>query len=243
MNNVAMLISTYDKSEDLWRPLESTFLKYWDDINLPIYLSTNHKSFKSQIFQSLKIGDELTWSDNLIKSLNVIREKYVLLTFDDLFLINKVDNVFFESLVNRAIKNNFNYLQFYRSISHGRRLDNMIFKKARCTRYKNSTIWSFWKKDVLLALLKKEENAWEFERNGNIRAYRYTDFYSTRINSIPFVNGIVKGRWNPLVKNKLKHMGLSISENRPTLTWYYTLYYKFRDMQFDFLTYLIHKIY
>ena len=243
MNNIALLISTYDNSEDLWIPLEQTYLKYWKDIELPIYLTTNHMEFESKLFNSLKIGAELSWSDNLIKSLNKIKQEYVLLTFDDLFLISKVDNQCVEQLMTRAIQSKFNYLQFYRSISKGRRLDDLIFKKFDKTRYKNSTIWSFWKKDVLLELLQKDENAWEFETNGNIRSYKYKDFYSTRRNSIPFVNGIVKGIWNPLAKNKLKRLGLSISNNRPTLGFFDTLIYKIRDLQFDFLTYMIHKIY
>ena len=243
MNNIALLISTYDNSEDLWGPLEQTYLKYWNDIDFPIYLSTNHKVFDSQLFNSLTIGDELSWSDNLIKSLNKINQEYVLLTFDDLFLTAKVDNQFIQQLMKRAIQRKFNYLQFYRSISKGKRLDNLIFKKSNYTRYKNSAIWSFWKKNILLELLEKEENAWEFERNGNIRSHKYKDFYSTRSNVIPFVNGIVKGIWNPLAKNKLKRLGFSISDNRLTLGFLNTFKYKMRDLQFDFLTYLIHKIY
>jgi hypothetical protein len=199
--------------------------------------------FESKLFDSLKIGDELSWSDNLIKSLNKIKQEYVLLTFDDLFLTAKVDNQFIEQLMIRAIQSKFNYLQFYRSISKGRRQDDLIFKKFNKTRYKNSTIWSFWKKDVLLDLLQKDENAWEFETNGNLRSYKYKDFYSTRRNAIPFVNGIVKGIWNPLAKNKLKRLGFSISENRSTLGFLNTFKYKIRDLQFDFLTYMIHKIY
>ena len=140
MNNVALLISTYDNSEDLWRLLEETYIQYWSDIDFPIYLTTNHMEFESKLFNSLKIGDELSWSDNLIKSLNKINQEYVLLTFVDLFLTAKVDNQFIEKLMRRAIQNQFNYLQFYRSISKGERLDNLIFKKSNHTRYKNSAI-------------------------------------------------------------------------------------------------------
>ena len=243
MNNIALLISTYDHSEDLWSPLEQTYLKYWKDIELPIYLTTNHMEFESKLFNSLKIGDELSWSDNLIKSLNKIKQEYVLLTFDDLFLTNNVDNQFINQLMTRAIESKFNYLQFYRSISKGRRMDDFIFKKLNKTRYKNSTIWSFWNKDILIELLQKDENAWEFETNGNIRSYKYKDFYSTRRNVIPFVNGIVKGIWNPLAKNKLKRLGFSISDNRSTLGFFDTFKYKMCDLQFDCLTYLIHKVY
>ena len=51
MNNVALLISTHDKSDDLWSPLEKTYLRYWNDISFPIYLTTNQKVFDSASFQ------------------------------------------------------------------------------------------------------------------------------------------------------------------------------------------------
>ena len=166
-----------------------------------------------------------------------------LLTFDDLFLTDSVDNQLIEQLMSRAISSRFNYLQFYRSTSKGRRVDNLIFKKSNVTRYKNSTIWSFWQKDVLLELLQKNENAWQFERDGNLRSHQYEGFYSTRANVIPFVNGIVKGVWNPLAKKKLNRLGFFISSDRIPLGWFSTIKYKFRDLQFDFLAYIIHKIY
>ncbi|MDA0758574.1 MAG: hypothetical protein O3C01_07945, partial [Bacteroidetes bacterium] len=138
MNNVAVLISTYDDAEDLWTPLEQTFQKFWKNIKLPIYLTTNYKKFESKLFTSLQIGEELSWSDNLIKSLNKVDQEYVLLTFDDLFLTANVDNQLIEQLMKRSIESKFNYLQFYRSISRGKRVDNLIFKKSNHTKYKNS---------------------------------------------------------------------------------------------------------
>jgi|TARA_B110000444_G_C18755759_1_gene555040 hypothetical protein len=243
MNNIALLISTFDNSEDLWSPLEQTYLKFWDDINIPIYLCNNHKRFNGVLFESLLIGDEISWSDNLIKCLNKINQEYVLLTFDDLFLIKKVDNAILEKMMAYSIENKFNYLQFYRSISNGKRISNHLFKKFNQTKYKNSTIWSFWKKDVLLKLLVKEESAWEFERKGNVRSFQLNDFYSTRENIIPFVNGVVRGVWNPLARNKLKLLGISISDNRAIMGKIKTFFYKLRDLQFDLVAFLIHKIY
>ena len=103
MNNIALLISTYDKSDDLWLPLEKTYLRYWSDINFPIYLTTNQKVFDSQLFNSLKIGNEISWSDNIIKSLRKIDEEYVLLTFDDLFLTARVNNHLIKNIVRHLV--------------------------------------------------------------------------------------------------------------------------------------------
>ena len=75
--NTALIISSYDGSEDLWNTLEQTYKKFWNDIELPIFLSTNHKNFSSNLFNTIKIGKEISWSDNLIKTLNQINQKDV----------------------------------------------------------------------------------------------------------------------------------------------------------------------
>ena len=243
MNNVALIISTYDDSEDLWYPLEQTYQRHWKDIECPIYLCTNHKQFKSNLFHSLQIGTEISWSDNLQKSLKKITQDYVLLTFDDLFLTGTVDNSEIKKLMKYVIENDLNYLQFYRSISSGKRVDNKIFKKSNTAKYKNSTIWSFWKKKVLLELLDKHESSWEFEIIGNKRSFPLDNFYSTRSNIIPFMNGVIKGRWEPIYKKRLLKSGIKINDERESLTTLQSVLYHFRDIQFDFLTYLIHKIY
>ena len=243
MDNTALVISTHDRSEDLWRPLEMTYKKFWSNIKYPIYLTTNIKSYNSDLFHSLKIGDEVSWSDNLIKSLNKIDNKYIILTFDDLFLTGEVNNYQIDELVDYAIKNDFNYLQFYRSISRGRRINSKLFKKNLSTVYRNSTIWSFWKKEILIDLLERKEDAWQFETIGNRRSSKYADFYSTRSNIIPFKNGVIKGRWDPLVKNKLKNMNIECSESRANLTFLETVNHRFLDLQFDILTSIIHFLY
>jgi len=243
MKDVALIISTYDDSEDLWSPLEQTFQRHWKDIEFPIYLCTNHKRFKSNLFNSLQIGTEISWSDNLQKSLKKIKQDYVLLTFDDLFLTQKVDNSKIKQLMNYTIENDLNYLQFYRSISFGKRVDKQIFKKSNTTKYKNSTIWSFWKKEILLELLDKNESSWEFEIIGNRRSFQIDHFYSTRSNIIPFMNGVIKGKWEPIYKKRLVNSGIKINDKRESLTTLQSVFYHFRDFWFDFLTYLIHKIY
>ena len=96
---------------------------------------------------------------------------------------------------------------------------------------------------MLLELLNKNETAWEFEIEGNKRASELDDFYSTRTNIIPFVNGIIRGKWDPLVKRKLLGEGVQINKERESLTLLPAMVYHVRDFQFDCLTSIIHKIY
>ena len=96
---------------------------------------------------------------------------------------------------------------------------------------------------MLIELLEKKESAWEFEINGNKRAANIGGFYSTRHNVIPFINGVIKGKWNPLAKRKLLAKGIKVDGKRKSLSVFQTILYELRDFQFDCLTYIIHKVY
>ena len=243
VKNIAIMISTFDGAKDLWKPLEETYKKFWADCSFPIYLTTNYESPPLDFFLPLTIGKEMSWSDNLIKSLMKIEQEYVLLTFDDLFLVDKVDNQRVKRLMNIAIDREYNYLQFYRSISGGKSIGEGLFKKSNKAKYKNSTIWSFWKKEVLIDLLKEDENAWEFEIKGNVRSVELDGFYSTKTNIIPFVNGVIKGVWNPAAKNKIKNLGIELCDIRKSLSFIESIKYQIRYFQFNVYTYLVHLIY
>ena len=241
--NIAIIISTFDGAKDLWRPLEATYKKFWADCSFPIYLTTNYESPLFDLFLPLSVGHEKSWSDNLIKSLIKIDQEYVLLTFDDLFLVDKIDNQRIKLLMDVAVDGDYNYLQFYRSISRGKSIGVELFRKAKNSNYKNSTIWSFWKKEVLISLLQEDENAWEFEVKGNARSSDIDGFYSTKSNVIPFVNGVIKGFWNPVAKNKIKNLGIELCANRNSLSFFESIKYQIRDFQFNVYAYIIHLIY
>ena len=243
VKNIAVIISTFDGAKDLWRPLEDTYKKFWADCSFPIYLTTNYESPLFDSFLPLAVGQEISWSDNLIKSLMKIEQEYVLLTFDDLFLVDKIDHHRIKRLMNVAIDRDYNYLQFYRSISEGKSIGGGLFRKAKNAKYKNSTIWSFWKKEVLISLLQEDENAWEFEVKGNERSADIDGFYSTKSNIIPFVNGVIIGLWNPVAKSKIKNLGIELCANRKSLSFFESIKYQIRDFQFNIYTYIIHLIY
>jgi len=224
--NISILISTYDGAEDLWVPLEESYIKNWHDCECPIYLSTNHKVFEGKLFNSLAIGNEESWSDNIIKSLKKIPSEYVLLTFDDLFLNRSVDNSHFKSACEWGIKNNVNYLQMVKSISSKREYDNGFLVKVEGSEYRNGTVFSLWKKEFLLSVLNKSENAWQFETLGNERCATVPLFYSTAEECFSYLNGVVKGKWNPLIKNKLLKEGYEIDEKRGSFSSFELIKYQ-----------------
>ena len=209
-NNVALLISSYDGAQDLWEPLEKTYIKFWGDIPLKVYLITNTKNYSSKLFNVIQVGKEKSWSDSILKALSLIPEKRIILTFDDLFLYKKIETEKVIKCIKYSIQNNINYLQLFPSTSiydldkHGYRI------KRKNTQYRNATVWSLWQTHILLELLDEHESAWEFERNGNERSRKFQDFFSTDKNLIPYLNGVIKGKWDPKVVKVLRSLNINI---------------------------------
>jgi hypothetical protein len=239
-NNVAIVISSFDGYEDLWKPLEQTYRLFWSDCPYKCYVTTNFKKPKFDFFNYISVGEDKSWSDMLIKSIDSIEEEYILLTFDDLFLYKNINTKDVEKYINYIIKNDINYFQLYSSISENTFVTDNIVSKNKNSKYRNATVWSLWKKEVLLDLLEESENAWEFEDKGSLRSNKYDKFYCVSMPVIPYLNGVVKGKWVPSVVRKLEKEGIDLNiEDRDIMTNAEFFIYKCKYFLYDAYKYLL----
>jgi hypothetical protein len=209
---LAILISTFDKASDLWRPLQETYERFWPDNPYRVYLATNELDPNLPQITALRIGAETCWSDNVLRCLARIDEPYVLLTFEDLFLVGRVDTKRIERLLALALDRGMSYLGLHPSPRPTEPFDGDVGRLSERSLYRASTVWSLWKKEVLLDLLRPTESAWQFERNATLRSAADPAFYRVYVGPIPHVNGVVKGLWVPSVLDALLSMGCSIDE-------------------------------
>lgn len=207
-NNVAILISSYDGFSELWHPLEESYNKYWPDNPYTVYIATNHLSPDLKTFKVLKIGNEKSWSDNIIKCLDRIEEDYVILSHVDLFLCKKIDTDLVRHFVNETIKNNWDYLRLHPSPKPEEIVSDKIGRILPDSRYRASTVFPIFKKSTFLDLLDENESAWQFEINASIRSNKYPNFYSSRVPVTPYLNAIVKGKWVRSAYYTLKKEGM-----------------------------------
>lgn len=210
--NIAILICTHDKSKSLWRSLEQSYSKFWPDCKYNIYLSTNHENPGKSKFIPLLVGDEISWSDNILKSLDKINEDWILMTFDDVYWRCKVDAKKIDGLIQRCIDENWNYLRLHNSPKGDYYHDNQVSMISRRARYRTSTANAIFKKDVLRNLLNANENAWDFERNGSKRSCVYDKFYVVNDVTIPYYNLIVKGKMELFAKSNIEKQGIDLTD-------------------------------
>jgi hypothetical protein len=211
MNNLSILIPSCDNFKDTWKPFFHLFNKYWDDNPYDIYLTTDKEKFRLDDINivSTQINPEnkpISWSLSVIKSLNRIPTKYVLLIFDDFFFTKKVNT----SIVNNALQfissNNdvgsINLSALGPKDCYSEVYDDYFLLVKQLSKYKTSCRPAIWEKEYLLNLLSESENAWEFEIYGTIRSFSHNKlhFRIDMIENDPIKifdgTGIVKGRWH-----------------------------------------------
>jgi len=173
------------------------------------------------------VGEDISWSHNLLRGLQELKNDYILVLLEDLFLNNKISNNYFNQISNWIDENNPNYLRL--CISHKPNyFDDLIGEIPQVTPYKTSIMPCIWKKSILKDLLKKGESAWDFEIKGSRRAYKYDGFYAVYNDFLSYENGIIKGKWRKSVVNN-NNYGLHIKDlARPVMTFREEYVYLFR---------------
>lgn len=82
----AVLVSSCDASSDLWPVFFHFLFHYWTDVPVPVYLETNYKTYDDPRVRCIRVGDDLSWSDSLARTLDQMPCDYVFLLLEDFLL-------------------------------------------------------------------------------------------------------------------------------------------------------------
>ena len=212
MKDLSILVSTYDGNSSLWRPLEKSFDLYWNSCNFPLYITSNFKEYESKTFNFLKVGDEISWSDNILKCLNQIDSKYVMFCFDDCFWKKEIDNDLFNSLVQECVDRNWEYLRLHPTPRSRNIIDEKFSRIEPGSKYRASLLFAIFRKDVLIKLLQKEETAWDFEKKGSVRSDKFDSFYQINFDLFPYYNLLIKSELEPFAMQRILKQGIDLSD-------------------------------
>lgn len=194
-SNIAVVVVSCDNYSDLWHPFFTLFRRYWPNCPYQVYLVSNFIEIDEEGVVALPVGEDISWSDNLIKALNLIDEEYVFMIIDDLLFVNHVKSEQIHELFEWIREEEPNYVRLNPFPKPDKPYNDFAGIVSPGTLYRTSTVMSVWKKTTLLDLLKPGENAWEFEVYGTLRSDKYDKFYSTWQALIPFINSVIKGKW------------------------------------------------
>lgn len=206
----AVVIVSCDKYSDLWIPFFKLFWRFWPHCPFNVYLLSNTLRITVPGVQNLFSGDDLSWSSSLRKGIIQLKEEYILLFLDDLFLCDFVKTNKVIEIFDWVSKTCPNYVRMNPSQKSDKPYNEFVGLVSPGTMYRTSTVLSLWRRDVLLNLLRDDESAWGFEIYGSIRSDCYDGFYSTYENFFPVINGVIKGKWQQSAVQKLESLGVDI---------------------------------
>ena len=211
--DIAIIILSCDKFKVTWKPCFDHLFNSWPNCPYNVYLLNNLTPSKDERVKDLLVGEDLNWSDTLKKGLLKIKEKRVFFIFDDSF-ITSFDLEEVKLIFKITIENDMDSVALRKRVfDKGKAFNEKIYKINPSAKYRNSLFLNIIKKSLLLTLLKSGENAWQFEKDGNIRSKGF-DFYSVyNTNLVNYKHGIVKGKWLPKTYSYLKNKGYLLREN------------------------------
>lgn len=192
----AIVCVSCDKFSSLWSIFFERFEKYWGGPNLKKYIVTNYKDSNNIDWQSINVGPDLSWSSNLIKALQEIKEENIIFLLEDAPLKDFISNEEITNVLFYFQEIEMNYLNLKSTpLPSSKYQTKTGFRKIpKDMPYRTSFAPSIWKKDVLINLLDENESAWEFEIKGSVRSMCYEKFYVTTRPLMKMLHIIIKGK-------------------------------------------------
>lgn len=165
---ITMLILSCNKFSDLWDGHVQQLEKYWPNRNIETYIVTDKKSEKK--YSNVKVfsaGDDVEWSDRLLKALEMICTEYVFITLDDYFLIKPVSNEKMCNILDMMQKHDLDYVRLFKRPTKATKDPLPGYSKAfriDCSlKYSVNLYSGIWKTDFMKNCVAEPLNPWEFE--------------------------------------------------------------------------------
>ena len=117
------------------------------------------KKLPNNNFIGINVGDDISWSDNLLHALNILKKKYcyVLLLFDDGFITSVNANNIVKFL-NEFINICGNSLTYINQPKHTKNYNEDFGEIESTSRYRTTATFCVWRIDLLMEILKKGES-------------------------------------------------------------------------------------
>jgi len=200
--SVAFVVVSCDRYADLWDPFFHCLDKYWSDCPYSVYLVTNHKDYDRPGVTVIKVGDDRSYSDNLRTAVSQLKESWVILWLEDVFISQPVDTRGLQIIIEAAQSINVGYLKLSADLplSYEGGTPQGIGPIPKGVRYRSAVGLSLYHVETLKRLLIPNATAWELDTSTisnelDIPFYALTG-QAARRPPIVWVNGVIKGRWN-----------------------------------------------
>jgi len=223
-NEMAILVCSCDKYEDVWNPMFEMFYKFWNDCAYQVYLLTNNKVYEHDRVITISTGDDVSWSKSFRKALETIKEEYVLIIMEDYILKSKVRNSDFETALSYMKDNKVDYFRIFPAprptIKCGTCGDFNIGIIEKNAPYRVSLQAAVWNREYALSIIDDKDSAWQFEYLGSKRSSNDNSKFISVWDKTPrlmldyYCTGVIQGYWIKEAVKLCEANGVSVDTTR-----------------------------
>ena len=216
-SSVAVVVSSCDAFFDAWRPFVFFFRKHWAHCPFPIFLIVNDLPVRSEFVRPIAVGPDRGWATNMDIALKSIPQPYILYFQEDYFLNGPVRDEQLAGDFAYAVEHDAASFCFYaRSETEPgfQPLNDRFGIVPRDSDGRTRLQVTLWKKDVLQAIIRPGETAWNMEARASDRTRDLLclSYLQRRDAPIPYLmSAIVRGLWTPQALALCRNAGLEIS--------------------------------
>ena len=225
--NVVIVVGTLDLYSIVWRGLCHGLKRYWPDCPWPVRFITN--DLDPPCGEAVKVGgDHTRWSQRMKKGLRQIKSPVILWLTSDNWITAPVDTEALLDFAGYILSRKADHIRLYPGWDHDTakgpfRHDFRLMVFNRKSPYRCSLKPGLWWRKALLSLLRKGEQAWDFEREASKRSRELGDRFLAVADwgHFPMVTAgdpsgdwvkspVVRGRWTKAALRYAQQEGLKI---------------------------------
>lgn len=227
--SLAVLVNSSRGYRDCWFPFFRLLETYWPACRCPLYLNLEEGVYEHPALDIRCLthpvrpgGARLPWSDQLLASLAMIPERYVLYMQEDYFLDAPVDDGRLVECLVAVVGAGLGCVHLTPYGAHGgsrpAELPYLV-DVPRISHYRFSTQAAIWDKRVLAAYVRPGESAWETEILGTLRAWASPEPIRSVVEGREMGGGsimsytgtgIIRGKWHPDLRPLFAKHGIDV---------------------------------
>lgn len=166
LNNLSVVISSCSKFCDLWDIHITLLNKNWPDRPQNTYIVTDDETdSKMEGAEIFSAGSGKEMPERLKEAMDVITTEYVLLTLDDYFVIQRVNNMEIQRLLDFMDEKRVDYIRLYDIPSEREKVQNEkgLYWVDISESYGVNLYAGIWRKSFLEKTFTGSQNAWNYE--------------------------------------------------------------------------------
>ncbi len=213
-----VLVCSCDAYHDVEAPFIALWRRFWPDCPFETVLLGETLSTEG-FDRAILTGRGLTWCEMLSRALEAIDTPYVLMLMNDYFLEAPVDTAKILSRLDDARRFDAASLRLNPN-PPGRlkRAGTDLLEMPKNAAYSVTCQTSFWRREFLLWLARRNKSAWEFERRGSfMTGGEPRPLLVTPSKEFPFVDAVHKGCWERFGLEVCRRNGISLAHSARTL--------------------------